>query len=96
MTKLELAGLLYERVGGMSKREAFELVEMVLALVKESLGRGEGVLVSSFGRFVLQDKAERVGRNPQTGESLMLASHRTVRFRPSRKLRERINGAGEG
>jgi len=53
---------------------------------------GEDVLVSGFGKFCVKDKAERKGRNPATGETLMLKPRRVVTFQCSGKLRDKING----
>jgi integration host factor subunit alpha len=91
LTKLEIASALYERIGGFSRKESSDLVDLVFETVKETLGRGECVKVSTFGNFNLRDKANRRGRNPQTGESLVIAGRRVVSFRTSDTLRERMN-----
>jgi integration host factor subunit alpha len=88
---LEIASALYERIGGFSRKEASDLVDLVFETVKETLGRGEGVKISTFGNFNLRDKANRLGRNPQTGESLVITGRRVVSFRTSDTLRERMN-----
>jgi integration host factor subunit alpha len=63
----------------------------MLELIKSTLESGEDVLISNFGKFCVKKKRERRGRNPSTGEALMLAPRKRVTFRSSRKLRDRIN-----
>ena len=77
---------------GLSKSQSADIVEAILSIIKEKLISGEDVLVSGFGKFQLQDKNARKGRNPATGEDLMLRSRRIVTFKCSGKLRERVNG----
>jgi integration host factor subunit alpha len=60
--------------------------------MKTTLENGEDMLISGFGKFCVKDKRERRGRNPQTGEDLMLGSRRVVIFKCSKVLREKING----
>jgi len=62
--------------------------------MKSTLASGEDVLISGFGKFCVKEKAERKGRNPATGEDMMLAPRRVVAFKCSGKLRDKINGAG--
>ncbi len=68
MTKAEIVQALYARVGGFSKKESADIVDRVFEMMKETLGRGEKIKISGFGNFVLRDKRQRPGRNPQTGE----------------------------
>lgn len=91
MTKTDIVLAVYERVGGFSKREAAELVDMVFETMKETLGRGEKVKISSFGNFVLRDKRERRGRNPQTGEPIIIGERRVLAFRASQILKQALN-----
>lgn len=91
MTKKEIARAVYRRLGGLSMAEAEELVELVFETMKEMLGRGEKVRVSSFGNFVPRDKGSRRGRNPQTGESLVLAERRVLIFKTSELLKRALN-----
>ncbi|MGB5992838.1 MAG: integration host factor subunit alpha [Desulfobacterales bacterium] len=67
------------------------MVETLLEIIKNSLASGEDVLISNFGKFCLNEKAERKGRNPATGDDLMLEPRKVVTFRCSGKLRDRIN-----
>jgi len=76
---------------GFSKNTSVHLVERVLEIIKATLGRGEDLLVSGFGKFYLRLKAERTGRNPGTGVEAIVTERRVVRFKCSGKLRDRIN-----
>ena len=95
MTKADIADIIYERVGGFSKVESTELVNLVFETMKETLGRGEKIKVSGFGNFVLRDKHRRKGRNPQTGEPLEITERRVLGFRPSQVLKQILNTALE-
>jgi len=67
-------------------------VELLIEIIKNTLASGEDVLVSNFGRFCVKEKGERKGRNPATGDDLMLEPRKVVTFRCSGRLRERVNG----
>ncbi|MFZ0482508.1 MAG: integration host factor subunit alpha [Desulfobacterales bacterium] len=77
---------------GFPNNKSSEIVETLLEIIKKTLASGEDVLVSGFGKFSVKKKKERKGRNPATGDDLMLAPRRVVTFRCSGKLRRRING----
>ena len=77
---------------GFWKKESTEVVEALLEIIKGTLASGEDVLVSGFGKFCVKEKKERKGRNPATGEVLMLGPRKVVTFKCSGKLRERVNG----
>jgi integration host factor subunit alpha len=77
---------------GYTQQKTHETVEILLELIKRSLESGEDVLISNFGKFCVKQKAKRKGRNPATGKDLMLAPRKTVTFRCSGKLREKVNG----
>ena len=76
---------------GFLKNESAEIVEILLEIIKSTLESGEDVLVSGFGKFCVKDKRRRKGRNPATGEDLMLGSRRVVGFKCSGKLRDKMN-----
>ena len=78
----------------LSKPEATLVVKSLLEIIKRTLESGENVLISGFGKFCVKDKKERKGRNPQTGEDLVLRARRVVRFKYSEILAERINSKG--
>ena len=77
---------------GYPKNQSFEMIETLLEIIKRTLESGEDVLVSGFGKFCVKTKRERRGRNPATGEDMMLEPRRVVTFNCSRKLRDRVNG----
>ena len=79
------------RQNGFTKKKSVEVIEILLEMIKKSLESGEDVLVSGFGRFCFKEKRARKGRNPATGDSLMLRPRRVVTFKCSGKLRDRIN-----
>jgi len=91
MTKADLTQFVYQRIGGFSKREAAELVDLVFDTIKKTLGQGEDVKISGYGNFILHDKTLRQGRNPRTGEMLPISERRVLLFRASRLLRQRLN-----
>jgi len=84
MTKAEIAKIVYDRHGGISNREAARLVEIIFESIKRRLGQGEKVQITGFGTFVIRQKRERRGRNPQTGEEMVIRPRRSVAFRPSK------------
>ncbi len=90
LTKADIVSQLTNHLG-FTKSKAFEVTETLLEIIKRTLESGEDVMVSGFGKFCVKEKAERRGRNPATDEDLMLAPRKVVRFRCSRKLREKVN-----
>ena len=74
------------------KNQSSDIIESLIELIKSKLESGEDVLVSGFGKFCVNQKRERRGRNPATGEDLMLAPRKVVTFKCSGNLRKRING----
>ena len=90
MTKAEIIERIYERVG-FSKREATDVVESIFDVVKARLAEGEKVKISGYGNFVISEKRPRKGRNPQTGEEIMISGRRVLTFKPSQVLKRTIN-----
>ena len=76
---------------GFAKNKSAEIVETLLETIKKSLESGEDVLVTGFGKFCVKEKRARRGRNPSTGDDLMLRSRRVVTFTCSGKLRDKVN-----
>lgn len=99
MKKSDIANELYEKIG-ISKKEALDIVELVLNILKESLKSGEIIKIAGFGNFVVRNKRERKGRNPKTGEEIGISPRKVVTFRPSHIFKQYINGQknniGEG
>ena len=91
MTKADIIEKLQENVRGFSKKEAADVVEMVFDVIKDTLERGERIRISGFGNFVLRDKNARMGRNPQTGEEIIISPRRVLTFRPSQVLKDLVN-----
>ena len=79
-----------------SKKETTEIVETLLEIMKRTMERGDDVLISGFGKFCVKEKKERRGRNPATGEDMMLSPRRVVTFKCSGKLREKVNENSHG
>ena len=77
---------------GFTRKKSKETVEILSEIIKRSLESGGDVLISGFGKFCVKEKKERKGRNPATGEPIMLEPRKIVTFRCSGKLRDRING----
>jgi len=90
MTKAEIVEQIYERVG-FSKKESADLVEKVFEIIKETLSAGAKVKISGFGNFVVREKNARKGRNPQTGEEIVLEARRVLTFKPSLVLKTLLN-----
>jgi len=91
LTKIQIVESVQNQTG-FPKSRSSEIVETLLEIIKRTLASGEDLLVSGFGKFYVRDKKERRGRNPATGEDMMLAPRKVVTFRCSGKLRDRING----
>ncbi len=90
LTKADIIEAVREEMGA-SKKMAVQVVEALIETIKKSLESGEEVLISGFGKFCVQDKRERLGRNPATEEAMTLPARKVVTFKCSGKLRERIN-----
>src|ERR1019366_3210983 len=91
MTKAEIVQALYTRVGGFSKKESADIVDLVFEMLKETLGKGEKIKISGFGNFVLRDKRQRPGRNPQTGDPIKISERRVLTFKASQILKQALN-----
>lgn len=96
MTKAEIVQALYTRVGGFSKKESADIVDLVFEMMKETLGRGEKIKISGFGNFVLRDKRQRPGRNPQTGDPIKISERRVLTFKASQILKQALNPKSGG
>ena len=90
LTKSHLIDAIAEQ-NGFTKKKSIETVETILEIIKSTLAYSEDVLISGFGKFCVKEKRERKGRNPATGEDMMLAPRRVVTFRCSGKLKDKIN-----
>ena len=90
LTKNEMISNLTEQMK-IDKKTAVKSVEKVIETIKTSLESGDDVLISGFGKFCVNEKNERKGRNPATGENLILPGRKIVTFKSSGKLRDRVN-----
>ena len=90
LTKSDIVASVHDL--GLTKKKSVKVIESLLEIIKRSLESSEDVLVSGFGKFCVKDKAKRRGRNPATGEDLMLRGRRVVTFKCSGKLRHKIDG----
>jgi integration host factor subunit alpha len=91
VTRVDLAEAVYRCVG-LSRKESAILVQSVLDELADALIGGESIKLSSFGRFLVRAKSERVGRNPKTGIEVPITRRRVMVFKPSNVLKARING----
>ena len=92
LTKSDIVASVHDL--GLTKKKSVEVIESLLEIIKRSLESSEDVLVSGFGKFCVKDKAKRRGRNPATGQDLMLRGRKVVTFKCSGKLRHKIDGVG--
>ena len=93
LTKANIVESIYNHCG-CSKTQSIDLMESILETIKMTLESGEDVLISGFGKLCVKEKKERRGRNPQTGDDLMIGARRNITFRCSIALRDKINGKG--
>ena len=94
LTKAQQINDVHDRVLGYSHpcAKSIETVEILLEIIKRTLESGQDVMISGFGKFCVKKKRKRKGRNPATGEDMMLAPRRVVTFKWSGKLRSKLNG----
>ena len=93
LTKAHLANFIHNQIG-LPQNKSVQVIESIIEIIKKTLENGEEVMISGFGKFYVKEKRERKGRNPATGEDMMLGSRRVVGFKCSGKLRDRMNGEG--
>jgi integration host factor subunit alpha len=94
MTKADLADAIYRRHGALSRKEAADLVDLVIHRIRRGLAAGEAVKISGFGSFAVVRRTSRSGRNPRTGERVTIPGHASTVFRPSRQVLLRLNPGG--
>ncbi|GAB4268184.1 MAG: integration host factor subunit alpha [Pararhodobacter sp.] len=90
LTRMDLSEAVFREVG-LSRNESAKLVESIIQHISDSLVAGEQVKISSFGTFSVRAKAERLGRNPKTGEEVPISPRRVLSFRPSHLMKERVS-----
>lgn len=90
LTKVDIIDSIYEKLG-IPKKDCVRIVESVFEIIKDDLDKGNDVMISGFGKWTVKAKKKRKGRNPQTGEELMIAARKVVTFRPSHVLKGTVN-----
>ena len=90
MTKKDITEKIHIATG-LSKMESFNMIEALFSIMKSTLESGENLKITGFGNFVLKQKQVRLGRNPQTGETITLEARRVLTFKPSNLLRDAVN-----
>ena len=89
LTKSDIVKNLHDRIG-LNKREAKELVDSFFENIKRLLSQGHDVKISGFGNFQLNNKSSRPGRNPRTGEDVVITARKVVTFKSGQKLKESV------
>ena len=92
LTKSDIVTAVHEL--GFTKKKSVDIIEALLEIIKGTLEKSQDVLISGFGKFCVKQKTKRRGRNPATGQDLILRERRVVTFKCSGKLRNKINGMG--
>jgi integration host factor subunit alpha len=90
LTKAEIVDSISDQIG-FPKNHSFEIIETLLEIMKKTLESGDDVMISNFGKFCVKEKRERRGRNPSTGQEMILKPRKVVTFKCSGTLREKIN-----
>jgi len=90
MTKAEIVERVAEKTG-FAKKESMEMVELLFDVMKSTLETGEKLKITGFGNFEVKHKADRRGRNPQTGEEITIEARKILTFKPSNMLKDSIN-----
>lgn len=89
MTKADIIERVTERCG-ITKKDSIDMVESVFSIIKSTLEAGGDIKVSGFGKFEVRKKHERRGRNPQTGEAIVIEARRILSFKPSTILKNAL------
>jgi integration host factor subunit alpha len=92
LTRMDLSEAVFREVG-LSRNESAQLVESIIQHMSDALVEGGQVKISSFGTFSVRSKAERIGRNPKTGEEVPISPRRVLSFRPSHLMKARVADA---
>lgn len=90
MTKAELIQTVAEATA-LSKKDVAKAYEAMIDAITGSLNRGDPVILTGFGSFQMRDRPQRMGKNPKTGENMMIAAGRSPRFKAGRTLRNAVN-----
>jgi len=93
MTKSELIARLAERYPQLVAKDAEFAVKTILDAMSKTLSEGRRIEIRGFGSFALSLRPPRVGRNPKSGERVMVPAKRVPHFKPGKELRERVDAA---
>lgn len=91
MTKKDFAKVLFEKGVFVSKAESERKVDAFLNEIEEVLKAGEELNFIGWGKFEVVERAERVGRNPKTGEEIKIEAKKTVKFKAGKTLVDKVN-----
>lgn len=94
LTRSDIAGILSRKTGA-SKTESIDLLESMIDHITNSLIEGETVKLAGFGVFSTREKNERPGRNPKTGQPATVEARRVLVFKPSKKLKARVDASSK-
>jgi integration host factor subunit alpha len=94
LTKAHLTDSIQKGLG-MPRSRSSAMLKSLFEITNETLGSGENLLISGFGKFCVKDKNGRRGRNPSSGEDMILEARRVVTFKCSRPLKQKLNGKGK-
>jgi DNA-binding protein HU-beta len=89
LTKKDLIEIVAKK-SNLTNKAAREAVQTMLNTIRDSLRRGEKVVLTGFGTFNIRTRRQRVGRNPKTGERIMLAARKTPGFTPGKTFKKAI------
>ena len=91
MTKAEIIHWIAESTGK-DKKTVANIVDAFLGEIKEMLASGDTVNIAGFGTFAVTEKAEKAGRNPRTGEKIIIPAHKAPHFSPATSFKNLVNG----
>jgi integration host factor subunit alpha len=90
LTKNDLVDMIYSELD-IPKKECIDLVDSFFDIIKDELVKGDDVMISGFGKWSVKQKRPRLGRNPHTGEQIIIDAKRVVTFKSAPPLRSEIN-----
>ena len=90
LTKTIIAEKIQETLD-LPRTTTYDLMEEFLEIIKETIEKGEDIMISGFGKFCINEKQARKGRNPSTDEEMTLPARKVVTFKCAGKLRDLIN-----
>ncbi len=95
MTRSDLVEALAQQFPNLTVRDAEQAVKTILDAMSDALVRGHRIEIRGFGSFSVTRRPPRVGRNPRSGESVIIAEKRVPHFKPGKALRESVDALGE-